>query len=389
MPECIVCKGYYSSDKTTCQRCGSDNGIWLRWRKIEPVEQEGLTGLFHFTEPHFHAPFLFIATALAFGLMGIGGLWKGVEMAARLVVVTVTVGGCLVIVQGVYAGRHKLRESELLREWKSTKREKEPRFQLGAQWKTILVPVAAVVLILFVAYALVKFEDLWQLASWLILDKPVPTPTPEATAPPATEGEATPTPVPTKRPSPTIQERVKRTVPLNLLIGYGVFSLALTYFSAMALVQGYTKRLSQALPHPIFLQDDKLAQVVRKEAEVELGRIDPKNPNIIDYSGYVKYEEEADPHIMRLAPNVEVLTAAAGGGPSSPRVEVWGQAATWIWDELERTRDGGIKMKVARQEVYRLPQNSEGKEFKPCARVSYTVRAGPWGRITEIKRVDD
>jgi len=68
---------------------------------------------------------------------------------------------------------------------------------------------------------------------------------------------------------------------------------------------------------------------------------------------------------------------------------LWGQAATWVWDELARTDDGGIEMKVARQEIYKLPKPTDNSEHHPHPRVRYTVRADPWGRITEIKRDKD
>jgi len=154
----------------------------------------------------------------------------------------------------------------------------------------------------------------------------------------------------------------------------------------MLLALEYTHRMNQKLPLPLFLQDEKLAQVVRREAETELGRIDPKSPNVLDYMGYVKYEQEADPQILRLAPNVDVLTGASGSGSSSPRFEVWGQAATWVWDELERTENGGIKMKVARQDMYQPPKQTEKTDSFPIPRVSYIVHADRWGRVTKIER---
>lgn len=384
MPECIVCKGYYSPGTTTCRRCGSDNITWEKWQEDEPVEQKGVRGLLHFTEPYFYAPLFIIVVSLAFGLMGIGGLWDDVNMAMRLLAVTATVGGGLFIVQKVYASRHKLREADLLKRWKSAKRKKEPRLQISAQLKTVLVPFVVLVLVLLLAYAFVKFDDLWGLVSWLVLTKPESTPTPEPGPTQTPDPELTPTPTPTPRPG--IQERVKRSLSLNFLIWYVGLSLALTYSSALVSASGYGRCMNHALPHPIFLQDEKLAQVVRREAEVALGRIDPKNPNVINYLGYIKYEEETDPRILRLSPNVDVLTAAVGGGSTSPQVKMWGQTATWVWDELERTEDGGIKMKVARQEMYQIPKQADKAEIHANPRVSYLVRADPWGHVTEIRR---
>jgi hypothetical protein len=76
----------------------------------------------------------------------------------------------------------------------------------------------------------------------------------------------------------------------------------------------------------------------------------------------------------------------AAGVPLSQQVEGWWQAANWVWDELARTNDGGIEMKVARQEIYQLPKPTKNSGHQPHPRASYVVRADPWGRITEIKR---
>ena len=172
MPECIVCKGYYSSG-TACSRCGSDNKPWVMWRQSVPVEQGSFWGLLHFTEPHLHMPFLLTATALALGLMGIGGIWTGVNLGVRLLAVAVTVGICLIIIQGVYEGRHRLRIDYLLEQVKTASSNQGarqiPKIRPSMQLKTILIPVIAVGLFLLLAYALVQFELLWKLAAWLFL----------------------------------------------------------------------------------------------------------------------------------------------------------------------------------------------------------------------------
>ncbi|MDY6876959.1 MAG: hypothetical protein SWK90_12260 [Chloroflexota bacterium] len=365
MPECIVCKGYYEMGRP-CKRCGSDNTPWVKWHASEPVEQGGLRGLLRFAEPHLYAPFLIAIVALGFGLMGIAGLWRGVNLATRLLATAVTVGGCLVIIQGVYERRHGLRETELLARVRTGKLGERTRIRLSAQLKTILTPALVVGLMLLLPYALVQSATLWDLSEWLLLEHEDP--------PPPVEDEV------------DFKSKVIRAWPLICMGGYTGFFLSLAYSSSMMLARRYVRRINQVLPHPIFLQDEKLAHIVRKEAEVELGRIDPKNPNVVNYLGYVKYEEETDPRILHLAPNVDVLTTAAGGGSSSPRVEMWGQAATWVWDELERTEDGGIKMKVARQEMYQLPEQTKGSDRRPIPRVRYVVRADPWGHVIQIAR---
>jgi len=329
-------------------------------------------------------------------LMGIGGLWEGVNSIARVLTTAASVGLSLLVLQGVYERRHKLREDYLLERVKASSKKKPRKIpQLKVHSKTMFVPVMTTVVVLLLACALVQSEMVWKLSEMLSIVEEeeathTPTPTPTSTPKPGTTPEPTPTPTPTPKPTapapPGFPEKVERAWPLIFLSGYVGLSPALVYSSSMLLAQEYTKRMNRKLPLPIFLQDEKLAQIVRKEAEVELGRIDPKSPNMLDLTGYVEFEEETDPRILRLAPGVDVLAAAAGGGPPSPRVKMWGQAGTWTWDELERTQDGGIKMKVARQEVYQLLKQTEESASTPSPRVSYVVHADPWGRITKIER---
>jgi len=329
--------------------------------------------------------------------VGIEKLWKEVTLFTCLLAIAVSVVFSLLALLGVYGNRHKLREDLLLERVKTASSKRKPKkvpevhVKVGLRTAFVLVTIAMLVLLL--ACVLVQSETAWKLSEMVFIVErtPTPTPTPIPGSTPTSTPTLTPTttlePTPTPPLTPGLRVRVKRAVPLIFLGGYVSLSPALVYFSSMLLAQGYIKRMNQELPQPIFLQDEKLAQIVRKEAEIALGRIDPKNPNVINYLGYVKYEEETDPHILRLAPNVEVLTGAAGGGgPSSPRVQVWGQAATWVWDELERTYDGGIKMKVARQEMYQIPKQTDKAKIHPNPRVSYLVRADPWGHVTEIKR---
>jgi len=328
------------------------------------VEQGGIWGLLHFTEPHCHAPLFFIVTALAFGLMGIAGLWTGINMAARLLVTSATVGGCLVVIQGVYADRHRVRETELLA-WVKIKKpgEKRLKVRLSAQSKTILMPAMVVGLVMILSCALVQSDSLWALADWLLLEH---------------EGEEI-EPIPSE-----FRSRVVRALPLIFMSGYISFFPSLIYSSSMMLARQYAERMNRVVPYPIFLQDEKLAQVVRREAEVELGRLDPKSTNVISLMGYVQLEGQPGPQILRLSPSVDLSTVV--GGPLSPQVKLWGQAATWVWDELARTDDGGIEMKVARQEVYRLPRPAQDSVLRPNPRVRYLVRADPWGRVIEVKR---
>jgi hypothetical protein len=405
MSECIVCKGYYEPGQS-CKRCGSDNAPWVKWQEDEPVEQKGFRGLRHFTEPHCHLPFFITIVALALGLMGIGGLWKKVNLFTCLLAAAVSVIFSLFALLGVYGRRHKLREDYLLERVKTAASKKKPKkvpeVHLKVESKTAFVPVAIAALILLLICVLVQSTTVWKLSEILFIVGDTPTPIPTSSP------ETTPTSMPTPTPTPTaireateastrpgLRERVKRAVPLIFVGGYVGLFPSLVYSSSMLLAQAYTKRMNQNLPQPIFLQDEKLAQIVRKEAEVELGRLDPerlrqKYPDSANISlmGYMQFEEQADLQLLRLTPSVDMSTAVetAVEGPLSPQVALWGQAATWVWDELVRTDDGGIEMKAARHEIYQLPRPTDKSDHRPHPRVRYVVRADPWGRVIEIKR---
>jgi hypothetical protein len=343
MPECIVCKGYYSSG-TVCSRCGSDNRPWIMWRQSVPVEQERFWGLLHFTEPHFHMPFLLTATALSFGLMGIGGIWAGVNLGVRLLAAAVTVGICLVIIQGVYEGRHKLRIDYLLEQVKAASSRKGtkqiPPIRLNMQWKTILIPVIAVGLFLLLAYALVQFELLWKLSAWLFLEP---------------RGEPPPLPIPDE-----VRARIAGALPLILMMGYiGIFP-ALVYYSSMMLAQQYIEHMNEALPHPIFLRGDLLTAVVRAEVE--------------------KHLHQAG----RLS------TSRRSSSQNRQSLQILGQEATrisgeWTWEDVERTRDGGIRLIArARRKDARVEESITGHRIEYPEFVRYTIEADRWGRIIRI-----
>ncbi len=345
MPECIVCKGYYSSG-TACSRCGSDNGPWITWRQSVPVEQGSFWGLLHFTEPHFHMPFLLTATALAFGLMGIGGIWAGVNLGVRLLAVAVTVGACLVIVQGVYEGRHRLRIGYLLEQVKAASSRKGttqiPPIRLNMQWKTILIPVIAIGLFLLLAYALVQFELLWKLAAWLFLEP---------------RGEPPPVPIPDP-----VRARIAGALPLILMMGYiGIFP-AFVYYSSMMLAQQYIQHMNEALPHPIFLRGDLLTAVVRAEVEKHLHQAGRPSP------------------------------AQSSSSQNRQPLQILGQEATrasgeWAWEDVERVRDGGVKLTArAEREDSRVEESITGHRTKYPEFVSYTIEADQWGRIIRITR---
>jgi hypothetical protein len=342
MPECIVCKGYYSSG-TVCSRCGSDNKPWITWQQSVPVEQGSFWGLLHFTEPHFHMPFLLTATALAFGLMGIGGIWAGVNLGVRLLAAAMTVGLCLIIIQGIYAGRHRLRIDYLLEQVRAASSRKRttqiPPIRLNMQLKTILIPVVAIGLFLLLAYALVQFELLWKLAAWLFLE-------PRGDAPLLLPEE--------------VRVRIAGALPLILMMGYiGIFP-ALVYLSSMMLAQQYIEHMNEALPHPIFLRGDLLTAVVRAEVEKHLHQAGRPS------------------------------TGQRSSGQNRQTLQILGQEAArtsdeWTWEDVERIRDGGVRLTArAECEDSRVEEGITGHRTKYREFASYTIEADRWGRIIRI-----
>jgi hypothetical protein len=349
MPECIVCKGYYPSG-TTCPRCGSDNRSWIVWRKSEPAEREGLLGLLYFTEPHVHMPFLITALALAFGLMGIAGIWDGIILAVRLLAVAGTVGCCLLIIQGTYAGRYRLREEYLLehvqRAGSSDKPQQIPNIHLSAQLRTMLIPVTVIGFVLFLNFMLIQSELLWKIARWLVLE-------------PYDQGlviDILP---------PEVQERMRGALPMVLLVGYVGLFPTLVYASSMTLAQGYARRMNQMLPHPIFLQGELLARVVQDEAQRHLSR------------------ELGSPAARHGPPQ----STAYNPGEHDSDEEVWQERQEWTWEELERTIGGGVKFTAwVERDGLRVEETITGQRAEYPRFVSYTIEADAWGRIVRITR---
>jgi len=255
-----------------------------------------------------------------------------------------------------------IRQREMLRKVKRGRSK-----GISTQTITLLLPAVATAIVLVLTLALIKNDVLWELVKWLALIR----------APDVRDG---------------LPEKILAVLPFVSLVGYVMLTVSFTASSSLMLAQVYINRLNGFLPHPIFLQDQKLAMVVRKEAEIELGRRDPEafrqdNPEFenIDMMAYMQQlSEQADPQDLLLPANID--RRVAGAGQTSSQGQRWYQAANWIWDELTRTDDGGIEMKAARQEVYQMPKPIQNSGHRPHPRVSYTVRADPWGRIIEIKR---
>ena len=328
MPECIVCKGEYETGKS-CERCGSDNSAWEKWRRDEETLGPG-GALLRFLEPYFGLPLLIAGWALAFGLLGMLWPWGGVKPHVLILAIVLTFVGCVLAVPVVYEKRFALREQELLRKVKRGRKK-----GVGIEIQALLVPAVALSLAMLLTLSLVQSEMVWKLMEWLVLED---TPAPSKDTPPLQE-------------EPGIKDMVRRVFPLTCLSGY-VTLAAFAYFSSLMLGQAYVKRLNEQLPQPIFLREDLLIKVVQREARNAVHR--------------------------SIAPRVIGSEETPTGIEQEPR--------SWKWDEMKRTNDGGVEMKVALQDIYQLPQPTQESGQRPRPLVRYIVRADPWGRIVEIKR---
>jgi hypothetical protein len=337
MPRCIVCREYFDLG-TVCTRCQSDNARWIAWQKNEPVEQGGLRGLLFFTEQYFHLPFLIIFTSLAFGLMATAGIWRNIRLPICLFVITATTLINLLIVYGVYEGRHKERERELLAQFRATIREKGPWLWMISQLQNLLLLMTVVGLVLLLTYAMMRSDLLRALARWLLF---------EPTLAPLTADQAA--------QLSDLKERATQTLPVIALVGYAGGSIALTRFSSVLVARRYASRVSEALPNPIFLQGDLLMQVVQSEVEKHLcqpGR-SPSN------SREPSQPESAQESIRDID--------------------------SWTWETLERTPAGGIKLIAQAQCAgFRVEDRNTGRMMEYPQSMDYTVEADQWGRIVRI-----
>jgi hypothetical protein len=334
MPACIVCKANYTPGDP-CPRCDSDNSAWDKWNREE--EKHGkLQGLRDFLIRHFYAPILIACCALLFGLvLGLLGMfWPGGRVKPYVLALTIvfTTAGCILIAQGAYASRFDLREEELLERVKRGWRK-----GTGPKMRALLAPVIAIVLTICLTVAIVKITMVWDLMEWLVFQP---------------FGEGAP-------PSPedmSLQGKVSHVFPLLCLICYVLTLIALAYSSSLKSMQEYTKRLSKEVPQPIFLQEDLLIKVVQHEAGRAVHREDPV-PRVI---GGAK--------------------AATGARPES---------RSWIWDEMERTNDGGIRLKAIVKAGSKTEESLIGERTEHSVYITYVVEADPWSRITKVVRMKE
>jgi len=356
MATCIVCNAYFDASSSTgawCSRCDTNNRQWLNWRQHNTVERGGWHGVLAFTQPHSLLPLGIAAASICLGCLFTFTLWLDIKPGFRAIAWFLTPVVCMLLLYGVYEARMHIRQSEMLRRVRCGWRR-----GISAQTLAIVLPIAAVGIVLILIYALVRIETLWEFTKWLAL-------------------------VYAPEPGDNLPDRVLAVLPFVSMVGYVLLAIGFTASSSLILAQNYINRLNCFLPHPVFLQDEKLTQIVRREAEVELGRLDPVSTNV-NVTTYVQVQGQIALHQLLLPPNVNMPIAA--GTPLPPQVDLRVRAGHWVWDELMRTDDGGVEMKVARQEMYQLPKPADESSQLALPQVRYIVRANLWGRITTIKR---
>jgi len=344
MPECIVCKGYYDSS-TVCPRCGSNNKPWDNWQTERSEEQGGIEGLLAFYEPYLYLPFFTVVIALAFGLLGLGGLWKGVTVAAQVLALMVTTSGCLVAALAGYALRHDIREQELL-----NKVRRGYRAKLGSiQFQTVALPALALLLVFLVTFTLVKSDVLWYVLYSAFLDP--------AYLEQIEQREVIangPAEVTLPEEIHQLLNRFKQIIPLALMGMYSAFMISFSYVLSLQSARVYSQEMNRILPKPIFLQEEKLAQLVQEQAKQILCK--PTQP-----------KEAGSEHKS---------TEAAQG-----------ESRAWVWDAMERTDTGGIRLTArGESEDSRVEESVTGHRTRHPEFVDYTIEADPWGRILSITR---
>lgn len=380
MSECIVCKGYYEPGQS-CKRCGSDNAPWDNWRATRDEEQGGIKGLLAFSSPHLYLPLFMTVLAVAFGLMGIGGLWKGLTPTAQLLAMAVTVCGCLIAAIAGHDARHNIREQKLL----NRVRRGYSALLGSVQLRAIVLPAFSLFLVLLVTYSMVTSDLLWKLARWFFLDpayleeierqEAISDTIPGGEQPEETEG---------------LRKRLRQVFPFTLMGMYVAFMLSFTYSASLMLALVYAQEMNEVLPQPIFLQGNLLAEMVRAQAEDQLNR----EAGFVVQTTRTIDEGTGEVGGTMLGMFNRLLLPAPGlpgrGEEQTAHLhreqEQTVESGNWNWEELERTKDGGITMKASGRQYAQAIGTPTGLDKQEGLHVVHTVVADPWGHVIKITR---
>jgi hypothetical protein len=376
MPECTVCKGYYQPGQP-CERCRSDNTEWDNWRAAHAEEQGGIEGLLAFYRPYRYLPLLVALLAIPLGLMGVGGLWRGIAPAAQFLLVAVPIGLCPSIAFAVYSARHDIREQGLLNRVRRGNQVLLNDYQLRA----MLAPALLLISVLLVAYALVASDTLWELSQWLFLDPAYQ----EQVEREQISDDADPS-----QELGSLRDRVTQVLPLVLAVSHVALLVSLAYTTSLSPALEYARGMNTALPPPIFLQGNRMAEMVRAQAEEQLHR----------QAGFVVQTArtiDRGTGVVRgtmLGMFNRLLPAPGSSGRDERQTahlereqEQTIRSGNWNWEELDRTQDGGIIMKASGIQYTQAPATPAGPDKQGWLRMVYTVVADPWGHIVKITRV--
>ncbi len=362
MPECIACKGEYQPG-FPCPRCGADTERWENWQ-LRPEEQGGVEGLLAFTEPHLYLPFWIILLAVATGLLLLGSaVWEGLEPSIQVLLFALTVVGCFLAFQGTYERRHQVRVRNLLVQVQSGWRAR-----LGRPLTQAVVAPALTLLLVFLMLAgTVSSPILRKLLCIFFFE----------------EGYC-------KDPPPEgLREKLSESFPLLSALSYTGFMVSFTFSSTLMLAIRYARRMDRSLPMPVFLDDKRLARIVRQTAIHQLDRFQGMAVRVTGIAGVAG---ELDWGQYQPSPT-HAHSPGAGyplaHGQTLQQRARWGERyqylGRWNWEELERTPDGGIRMRAC-AEVEETQETMDGMQKKRWVTVVYTVTADPWGRIRRIRR---
>lgn len=336
MPECIVCRGEYTKGRK-CPRCESDNSAWENWRRRENQDRT-LKGFFDFLALHAYVPAIIAYCALPFGLLGMSGPWLPLRLSVLLPGVALTFALCLYITQYSYASRFALREQELLgRVRRGWRKKLEP----GS--RAFIAPAGAIVLVIIFTILLVKNEFVWEFAALLMREAPSSAAAVEEM--PVQEETADEAASSLQEEEVSLRQRLSRALPLISLAAYALFFVAFVYSSSLTLAREYAQRLNEELPLPIFLRENLMTEIVKREA----GRI------------------------------VHRAIGPGGGQPTS---------RNWTWDEMERMEDGGIRLTAIVQGTRKKEGSSSDKLLERGVSTAYVVETDPWGWIIKVARAE-
>ena len=201
-----------------------------------------------------------------------------------------------------------------------------------------MVPAFSIILVLLVTYAMIASDLSWKLARWWLLDPAYleQVERQEATSDTTPEGEQ-------PKEADGLCERFRQVLPFTLMGMYVAFMISFAYSASLLLALVCAQEMNKTLPHPIFLQEDLLVKIVRREAERVVCR--PITPRVI--SG-------------------EETPTGTEQGPRS-----------WIWDEMERTADGGIRLKAIARAGSKTEERAIGEWTEHPVYITYVVEADP------------